>query len=230
MPAPAPSGRPPARYGSRSKARKRALDILFESEARGDDALEVLARRVAGTDAPPVSDFAVTLVEGVVAHRDHLDAVIGETARGWTVDRMPAVDRAVLRIGAFEILFSDEVPDAVAIDEAIDLARRLSTDDSPRFVNGVLAGLASGTPVAVAPPVRDRTAVPADAHPADDGPGPDPAPEDPVRDEESLDGDLAPADEQASGDDGPLPEDGVREDRIPEDRDQDDQPLTGPRD
>ena len=170
QPGPARPDRPPGRYGSRSKARKRALDILFESEACREDPLAVLGRRVVGSDAPPVSDFAATLVEGVTAHRDHLDAVIGETARGWSVDRMPAVDRIVLRIGAFEILFSDEVPDAVAIDEAIDLARRLSTDDSPRFVNGVLAGLAAGTPVDVAPPVRDRTAVPADARPADDQP------------------------------------------------------------
>ena len=173
---PVPGSVPAPRRGSRSKARKRALDILFESEARGEDPLAVLARRVAGSDAPPVSDFAVTLVEGVVAHRDHLDGVLGETARGWTVERMPAVDRMVLRIGAFEILFSDDVPDAVAIDEAIDLARELSTDDSPRFVNGVLAGLASGHPVTVAPPARDRLEVPADAEIAPGGPGTDTGP------------------------------------------------------
>jgi len=152
----------PARKGSRSKARKRALDILFESEARGEDALEVLARRVAGSDAPPVSDFAVDLVEGVVAHRDHIDGVLDSYAQGWSVDRMPAVDRTVLRIGAFEILYLEDVPDAVAIDEAIDLARELSTDDSPRFVNGVLAGVSSGRPGTVAPPARDLTALPDD--------------------------------------------------------------------
>lgn len=166
-PARAPQPRTPGSKGSRSKARKRALDILFESEARAEDALEVLARRVAGADAPPVSDFAVSLVEGVVAHRDHLDGVLGQAARGWTIDRMPAVDRMVLRIGAYEILFSDDVPDAVAIDEAIDLARELSTDDSPRFVNGVLAGVASGRPVAVEAPARERLAVPPHAEPAE---------------------------------------------------------------
>lgn len=153
----------PRRRGSRSKARKRALDILFEAEARGEDALEVLARRVAGTDAPPVSEFAASLVEGVVRHRDTLDAAIGDTARGWSVERMPAVDRMILRIGTLEVLHSDDVPHAVAIDEAIDLARALSTDDSPRFVNGVLAGIASGRPAVVDPPARERVDLPADA-------------------------------------------------------------------
>ena len=156
----------PPRKGSRSKARKRALDILFESEARAEDPLDVLRRRIAGTDAPPVSDFAQTLVEGVVAHQDHIDTTLGEMARGWSVDRMAAVDRAILRIGTFELLFTDDVDDAVAIDEAILLARELSTDDSPRFVNGVLSGLASGRREPVAPPERERVEVPPDAEPA----------------------------------------------------------------
>ena len=159
----------PVRKGSRSKARKRALDILFESEARAEDPLEVLRRRIAGSEAPPVSDFARTLVEGVVAHRDHIDASLGEMARGWSVERMAAVDRAILRIGAFEVLFTDDVDDAVAIDEAITLARELSTDDSPRFVNGVLAGLASGRREPVAAPERERVDLPADAQPAETG-------------------------------------------------------------
>ena len=163
FPEPGPARSGGARKGSRSKARKRALDILFESEARAEDPLAVLRRRVGGDDAPPVSDFAAELVEGVVAHRDHLDGALGSSAHGWTVERMPAVDRAVLRIGAYEILFRDDVPDAVAIDEAIDLARELSTDDSPRFVNGVLAGIASGRPVAVPAPARERVDVPPDA-------------------------------------------------------------------
>jgi N utilization substance protein B len=153
----------PSRKGSRSKARKRALDILFESEARAEDPLDVLRRRIAGSDAPPVSDFAQTLVEGVVAHREHIDASLGEMARGWSVERMAAVDRAILRIGAYEVLFTDDVDDAVAIDEAILLARELSTDDSPRFVNGVLAGLASGRREPVAAPERERVDVPPDA-------------------------------------------------------------------
>ncbi|GAA4923461.1 NusB antitermination factor [Actinomycetospora succinea] len=166
------------RKGSRSKARKRALDILFESEARSEDAQEVLARRIAGADAPPVSDFAASLVEGVVSHRDEIDEVISSYARGWTMARMPAVDRMILRIGVFEIRYSDDVPDPVAIDEAIDLARELSTDDSPRFVNGVLAGVSSGRPGTVAPPSPDRVDLPAGVELAAGGDGADGAPAD----------------------------------------------------
>jgi N utilization substance protein B len=151
------------RKGSRSKARKRALDILFESEARGEDPQEVLARRIAGADAPPVSEFAASLVEGVVAHRAEIDETISSYARGWTMARMPAVDRMILRIGVFEIRYCDDVPDPVAIDEAIDLARALSTDDSPRFVNGVLAGVSSGRPGTVAPPSPGHVDLPAGA-------------------------------------------------------------------
>ena len=178
-PAPQRVASPPAtpRKGSRSKARKRALDILFESEARGEDAQEVLARRIAGADAPPVSDFAATLVEGVIAHRDEIDDVISSYSRGWTMERMPAVDRVILRLGVFEILHLDEVPDPVAIDEAIDLARELSTDDSPRFVNGVLAGVSSGRPGTVAAPSPGRVDLPAGVElaPADDAaPGDEP--------------------------------------------------------
>ncbi|MDQ4011389.1 MAG: transcription antitermination factor NusB [Actinomycetota bacterium] len=128
--------------GARSKARKRAVDILFESDLRGLDPLALLAERVGAPGLPPVSDYAVSLVNGVVAHQEDIDRMLAEQARGWTVERMPAVDRAVLRLGVFELLFSDEVDDAVAIDEAIELAKSLSTDDSPRFVNGVLGTLA----------------------------------------------------------------------------------------
>jgi N utilization substance protein B len=128
--------------GARSKARKRAVDILFESDLRGLDPLALLAERVGAPDLPPVSDYAVALVNGVVAHQQDIDRMLAEQARGWTVERMPAVDRAVLRLGVFELLFSDEVDDAVAIDEAIELAKSLSTEDSPRFVNGVLGTLA----------------------------------------------------------------------------------------
>jgi N utilization substance protein B len=128
--------------GARSKARKRAVDILFESDLRGLDPLALLAERVGAPDLPPISDYAVSLVNGVVAHQQDIDRMLAEQARGWTVERMPAVDRAVLRLGVFELLFSDEVDDAVAIDEAIELAKSLSTDDSPRFVNGVLGTLA----------------------------------------------------------------------------------------
>jgi transcription antitermination protein NusB len=122
---------------ARSKARKRALDILFESEQRRVDPLATLAQRVAQGD-PPVNDYTVTLVEGVVAAHREINALIGASSREWALDRMPAVDRTVLRIGTWELLHGD-VPSAVAIDEAVELAKTLSTDDSPAFVNGVLA-------------------------------------------------------------------------------------------
>jgi transcription antitermination protein NusB len=123
---------------ARTKARKRALDILFESEARAEDPIDVLRRRRETDDAPPVTDYAALLVEGVTTHRERIDQLITEHAEGWTVDRMPAVDRTLLRIGIYELLWVDEVDDPVAITEAVELARTLSTDDSPRYVNGVL--------------------------------------------------------------------------------------------
>lgn len=125
---------------ARSKARKRALDVLFESEQRRVDALETLAGRVAAAE-PPVNDYTVVLVDGVVAHRERIDELLTTYAQGWQLDRMPAVDRAVLRIGTYELLWRDEVPDGVVISEAVALARDLSTDDSPGFVNGLLARL-----------------------------------------------------------------------------------------
>ncbi|MDN5857195.1 MAG: transcription antitermination factor NusB [Pseudonocardia sp.] len=127
---------------ARTKARKRALDILFESEARGVSALDVLAQRRSTDDAPPVSDYAAMLVEGVVANRTRIDQLLAEHAEGWTVARMPAVDRALLRIGVYELLWADDIDDPVAITEAVELARTLSTDDSPRFLNGVLGRIA----------------------------------------------------------------------------------------
>jgi transcription antitermination protein NusB len=125
---------------ARSKARKRALDILFEAEIRREPVLDVLAERVAQA-SPPVSDYAAGLVRGVQEHRKTIDTLLGEHAEGWTLDRMPTVDRNVLRIGAYELLWAPEVPDAVAISEAVALARELSTDASPGFVNGLLARL-----------------------------------------------------------------------------------------
>jgi N utilization substance protein B len=130
---------------ARSKARKRAIDLLFEADARGIDPVTLIAERLGSPDVPPINDYTVTLVEGVVAHQDRIDELITEYAEGWTLQRMPAVDRAVLRLGLYELFWVDEVPDAVAIDEAVELAKTLSTDDSPRFVNGVLARLAAQT-------------------------------------------------------------------------------------
>jgi N utilization substance protein B len=125
---------------ARSKARKRALDVLYESEVRGLPVGGTLADRVADND-PPVNEFTVALVEGVSKHIDAIDDLLSTHSVGWTLDRMPAVDRNVLRIGAYELLFDDQVPDVVAVSEAVALARDLSTDESPTFVNGLLARL-----------------------------------------------------------------------------------------
>ena len=123
---------------ARTKSRKRALDILFESEAQSLPPGGTLADRLGDTEYP-VNEYAVLLIEGVVTHRDRLDEIITENAKDWTLDRMPAVDRNLLRIGAYEILYVDDVPDAVAVSEAVGLASDLSTDESPSFVNGLLS-------------------------------------------------------------------------------------------
>ena len=122
---------------ARSKARKRAVDVLYESDVRGVEAASTLAERLAQAD-PPIPDYAVELVEGVTGRLADIDDVISKHSEGWTVERMPPVDRAVLRLALYELLWRDDVPDAVVIDEAVELAKSLSTDESPRFVNGVL--------------------------------------------------------------------------------------------
>ena len=130
---------------ARSKARKRALDVLYASEMRGRSTVDALQER---TEAGPVNDYTVQLVQGVTEHRTRLDEVISTYAQGWTLARMPAVDRNVLRMATFEVLFVDDVPDAVAVSEALHLVRDLSTDESPAFVNGVLGNI-----------VRDRASL-----------------------------------------------------------------------
>ena len=125
---------------ARSKARKRALDILFEAEMKGESPLSVLDSRTIQAD-PPVTSYAAELVAGVQAHRDRIDELLTEHSRGWALDRMPAVDRNILRVGAYELLWATDVPEAVAISEAVLLAQDLSTDASPAFVNGLLARL-----------------------------------------------------------------------------------------
>ncbi|WP_436770717.1 transcription antitermination factor NusB [Yinghuangia sp. YIM S09857] len=131
--------------GARTKTRRRALQILFEADQRGGDAATVLAdwvgRSHKDADTPPVAEYTMELVEGVQAHRARIDDLISTYAVGWTMDRMPTVDRNVLRLGVYELLWQDDVPDAVAIDEAVELAKEFSTDDSPQFVNGLLARL-----------------------------------------------------------------------------------------
>jgi N utilization substance protein B len=125
---------------ARSKARKRAVDVLFEATLRGTDPVETLAQRLAQAD-PPVPDYAVALVEGVVAHRARIDELIASHAVGWTLDRMPPVDLTILQVATYELLWRDDVPDPVVIDEAVELAKNLSTDESPAFVNGLLSRL-----------------------------------------------------------------------------------------
>jgi N utilization substance protein B len=133
---------------ARSKARKRALDILFEAEMRGESPLSVLESRTIQAD-PPVTSYAAELVRGVQAHRELIDELLAEHSRGWALDRMPAVDRNILRIGAYELLWATDVPEAVAISEAVMLAQDLSTDASPAFVNGLLARLLEIKPTVV---------------------------------------------------------------------------------
>jgi N utilization substance protein B len=123
---------------ARSKARKRAVDVLYESDARGVPATTTLAERLALAD-PPVNEYTVELIEGLDANRERVDEILAGYAEGWTVERMPGVDRAVLRLGVYELLWCPDVPEAVVIDEAVELAKTLSTDESPRFVNGILA-------------------------------------------------------------------------------------------
>ena len=125
---------------ARSKARKRAVDVLYEAELRGNDRLSVLRDRI-DTAEPPVPEHTVRLVEGVAEHAERIDELIDAHATGWSIDRLPDVDRAIMRMAVYELLWADDVPDAVVIDEAVELAKALSTDDSPAFVNGVLGAI-----------------------------------------------------------------------------------------
>jgi N utilization substance protein B len=130
---------------ARSKARKRALDILFEAELRGLPTLQLLSERQSLGDVP-VQPYAAELVRGVATHSERIDELISWNLVDWTLERMPAVDRNILRIGVYELLWANDVPDGVAISEAVALAQDLSTDNSPPFVNGVLARIKSEKP------------------------------------------------------------------------------------
>jgi len=135
---------------ARSKARKRALDILFEADQRGLNADTLLAQRISTPATQhPLNDYTVEIVQGVVSKWVEINELLATYSQGWTIDRMPAVDRAILRIGAWEVVYSELVPDVVAISEAVALATTLSTDDSPTFVNGLLARLAEVKPTLV---------------------------------------------------------------------------------
>ncbi len=126
---------------ARSKARKRALDVLYEADLRGTNANEVLMGQIdrrAADQEPELNAYVKSLVDGVVANQEQIDEILSTYSMGWTLDRMPAVDRAVLRIGTFEIIWADDVPDAVAVSEAVALVQDLSTEESASFVNGLL--------------------------------------------------------------------------------------------
>ncbi|MHA3683232.1 transcription antitermination factor NusB [Leucobacter sp. HY1910] len=131
---------------ARTKARKRALDMLFQADVRAEPIALIVAaeskRAASEPDRAASWLYAREIVDGVTDHREEIDELIVSYAQGWALDRMPHVDRSLLRIASWEILFNDEVPAAVAIDEAIELAKEYSTEDSSRFVNGVLGKIA----------------------------------------------------------------------------------------
>ena len=131
---------------ARSKARKQALDILFESDIRQSSATDLLQSRLSvedGPDARPIREFARALVMGIIDHRRKIDELISTYAQGWDMDRLPIVDRNILRIAIYEILWGADVPDAVAIDEALTMAAMLSTEESVGYIHGVLGRISS---------------------------------------------------------------------------------------
>ena len=142
--------RPARPAKGRHQARKRAVDVLFEAEARGLSPAEVVGVRTALAAANPdvasLPPYTVAAARGVGEHAAHIDDLIGSHLQGWTLDRLPAVDRAILRVAVWELLYADDVPEPVAVDEAVQLAKELSTDDSPGFVNGVLGQVMLVTP------------------------------------------------------------------------------------
>ena len=131
--------------GARSKARKRALDLLYAAELRGEAAGDALDRAIAEGEGPG-NEYTVTLVRGVAEHAARIDELLSTYSESWTLDRMPAIDRNVLRLGVYELLYAEDVPDGVAVSEAMALVRELSTDESPPFVNGVLGHIQRNKP------------------------------------------------------------------------------------
>ena len=125
---------------ARGKARNRALDVLFEAEQRSVSAFDVLKSRREQTDQI-VNPYTLEIVEGVVSYQPAIDEFLETYSQGWTLERMPSVDRTILRIGTWELLYNDDVPDGVAVSEAVALAKTLSTDESPSFINGLLGRL-----------------------------------------------------------------------------------------
>jgi N utilization substance protein B len=134
----------------RHQARKRAVDLLFEAEARGITPAEAAQSREtlaqSQSDVSALNPYTVTVARGVTQHAAHIDDLISTHLQGWTLERLPAVDRAILRVAVWELLHAEDVPEPVAVDEAVELAKHLSTDDSPGFVNGVLGQVMLVTP------------------------------------------------------------------------------------
>ena len=127
---------------TRSKSRKAALDLLYEADIRGRVAVDLLSSRMSDEEVY-IREYTAELLEGVASARKKIDELITLHAQGWDMDRMPAVDRNILRIAIYELLWSNEIPDKVAISEALELAKTLSTDDSVSYINGVLATIAA---------------------------------------------------------------------------------------
>ena len=133
---------------ARGKARKRALDVLYASDMRAESPVVALERAIEAGEGP-TNDYTAVLVRGVVEHQARIDELLSTYSQGWTLARMPAVDRNVLRLGVYELMYVDDVPDAVAVTEAISLVRDLSTDESPTFVNGILGAIVKSKPSTV---------------------------------------------------------------------------------
>jgi N utilization substance protein B len=131
---------------ARTKARKRAVDLLYGADLREISLNEAIATESARAESQPAREtswrYARDIVVGITEHGDEIDELIETYAQGWTIDRMPTLDRAIVRIGIWEIMFNDEVPDSVAVSEAVKMASELSTDDSAGFVNGLLGRIA----------------------------------------------------------------------------------------
>ncbi|WP_026535612.1 transcription antitermination factor NusB [Arthrobacter sp. H14] len=125
---------------ARSKARRRAVDILFEAEQRDTSPVEVLRYRREKTDQT-INPYTIDLVEGVISLQETIDEFLQTYSQGWSLQRMPSVDRVILRVGTWELLYNDEIPDGVAVSEAVALSKMLSTDESPSFINGLLGRL-----------------------------------------------------------------------------------------
>ena len=162
----------------RHQARKRAVDLLFEAEARDLSPVQVVEVRTALAESNPdvasLHPYTVAVARGVSEHTAHVDELISSHLQGWTLDRLPAVDRAILRVAVWELLHAEDVPEPVAVDEAVQLAKELSTDDSPGFVNGVLGHVMLVTPQIRAAAKAVQEAVRSGAASAPENPEPQP--------------------------------------------------------